>query len=101
MNGQGYRLPDSGRALNPKITHCSISGNGQGWTVQGSGGHDINYLGYAGVLEQIGLEGSQPAIPNFQIADLLGEALTGVMGILALPSSRRSARGRGATSMWR
>lgn len=70
-------------ALNPKITYCSISGYGQDGPYKDLAGHDINYLGYAGVLEQIGLEGSKPAIPNFQIADLLGGALTGVMGILA------------------
>ncbi|MBL8426310.1 MAG: CoA transferase [Dechloromonas sp.] len=90
--GIGYQTV---RALNPKITYCSISGYGQDGPYKDLAGHDINYLGYAGVLEQIGLEGSQPAIPNFQIADLLGGALTGVMGILAaVVEAQRTGHGR-------
>ncbi len=82
-------------ALNPKIAYCSISGYGQDGPYKDLAGHDLNYLGYAGVLEQIGFEGSQPAIPNFQIADLLGGALTGVMGILAaVVEAQRTGRGR-------
>ena len=82
-------------ALNPKIAYCSISGYGQDGPYKDLAGHDINYLGYAGVLDQIGLEGSQPAIPNFQIADLLGGALTGVMGILAaVLEAQRTGQGR-------
>lgn len=90
--GIGYQAV---RALNPKVTYCSISGYGQDGPYKDLAGHDINYLGYAGVLEQIGFEGSQPAIPNFQIADLLGGALTGVMGILAaVVEAQRTGQGR-------
>ena len=90
--GIGYQAV---RGLNPKVTYCSISGYGQDGPYKDLAGHDINYLGYAGVLEQIGLEGSQPAIPNFQIADLLGGALTGVMGILAaVVEAQRTGHGR-------
>ncbi len=82
-------------AVNPKIAFCSISGYGQDGPYKDLAGHDINYLGYAGVLEQIGLEGSAPAIPNFQIADLLGGALTAAMGILAVVvEARQTGRGR-------
>lgn len=83
------------RALNPRITYCSISGYGQDGPYKDLAGHDINYLGYAGVLDQIGLEGSHPAIPNFQIADLLGGALTSAMGILAaVVEAQRTGKGR-------
>ncbi len=82
-------------ALNPKITYCSISGYGQDGPYKDLAGHDINYLGYAGVLDQIGSAGGDPAIPNFQIADLLGGALTGVMGILAaVVDAQRTGLGR-------
>jgi alpha-methylacyl-CoA racemase len=82
-------------ALNPKIAYCSISGYGQNGPYKDLAGHDINYLGYAGVLDQIGSEGGNPAIPNFQIADLLGGALTGVMGILAVVvEAQRTGKGR-------
>ncbi len=36
-----------------------------------------------GVLDQIGTSGAAPAIPNLQIGDLLGGALTPLLGILA------------------
>jgi alpha-methylacyl-CoA racemase len=82
-------------AINPRIAYCSISGYGQTGPYKDLAGHDINYLGYAGVLDQIGTEGSAPAIPNFQIADLLGGALTGVMGVLAaVIDAQRSGQGR-------
>ncbi|MFN4342063.1 MAG: CaiB/BaiF CoA transferase family protein [Azonexus sp.] len=90
--GIGY---ETVRAINPKITYCAISGYGQDGPYRELAGHDINYLGYAGVLDQIGTEGSPPAIPNFQIADLLGGALTGVMGILAaVVEAQRTGQGR-------
>ena len=82
-------------AINPKIAYCSISGYGQDGPYKDLAGHDINYLGYAGVLDQIGTEGDKPAIPNFQIADLLGGALTAAMGILAaVLEAQRTGQGR-------
>ena len=82
-------------ALNPRIVYCAISGYGQDGPYRNLAGHDINYLGYAGVLGQIGREGGDPAIPNFQIADLLGGALTATTGILAaVIEAQRSGRGR-------
>jgi crotonobetainyl-CoA:carnitine CoA-transferase CaiB-like acyl-CoA transferase len=82
-------------AVNPKVAYCSISGYGQDGPYRHLAGHDINYLGYAGVLDQIGAEGGDPAIPNFQIADLLGGALTAAMGILAVVlEAQRSGQGR-------
>jgi len=82
-------------AVNPKIAYCSISGYGQDGPYKDLAGHDINYLGYAGVLDQIGSEGGNPAIPNFQIADLLGGALTAAMGILAaVVEAQRTGQGR-------
>lgn len=83
------------RAVNPAIVYGSISGYGQTGPYRELAGHDINYLGYAGVLDQIGPEGGAPAIPNFQIADLLGGALTAVMGVLAvLHEARQTGQGR-------
>ena len=90
--GVGYAVI---AALNPKIAYCSISGYGQDGPYKDLAGHDINYLGYAGVLDQIGCEGSNPAVPNFQIADLLGGALTAAMGILAaVVEAQRTGKGR-------
>ena len=80
---------------NPAIVYCALSGYGQTGPLRDAAGHDINYCGYAGVLHQCGARGGPPAVPNFQIADLLGGTLSAVMGILAaLVDAQRSGRGR-------
>jgi crotonobetainyl-CoA:carnitine CoA-transferase CaiB-like acyl-CoA transferase len=90
--GVGYA---SIAALHPRIAYCSISGYGQDGPYKDLAGHDINYLGYAGVLDQVGSAGGDPAIPNFQIADLLGGALTAAFGILAaVIEAQRTGKGR-------
>jgi len=80
--------------VNPRVVYCSVSGYGQTGPYAQRAGHDINYVGYAGIGDQIGTaEG--PVVPNFQIADLLGGALVPVMGILAaLLDARSSGKGR-------
>src|SRR5260221_10794060 len=69
-------------AVNPRLVYCSITGYGQDGPYAKRAGHDVNYIGYAGVGDQIGAE-EAPVVANFQIADLLGGALTPLMGILA------------------
>jgi crotonobetainyl-CoA:carnitine CoA-transferase CaiB-like acyl-CoA transferase len=81
-------------AVNPRIVYCSISGYGQDGPYAQRAGHDINYIGYAGIGDQIGTRES-PVVPNFQIADLVGGALVPAMGILAaLLDARSSGKGR-------
>lgn len=90
--GIGY---EAVRAMNPRIAYCSISGYGQDGPYRHLAGHDLNYLGYAGMLDQIGPAGGDPVIPNFQIADLLGGALTAAMGVLAaVVEAQRTGQGR-------
>jgi len=82
-------------AVNPRIVYCSITGYGQDGPYAMRAGHDINYIGYAGVLDQIGSESNRPLVPNFQIADLLGGALMPLAGVLAaLVDARTSGKGR-------
>lgn len=78
--GVGYAAV---QAVNPHIVYCAISGYGQDGPWRNRAGHDLNYIATAGVLDQIGCKDGAPAIPNLQIGDLLGGALTAVMGILA------------------
>lgn len=68
---------------NPKLVMCAISGYGQDGPFAAMAGHDINYIGYSGMLQQNSVARSMPAIPNLQIGDLLGGAQTAVQGILA------------------
>lgn len=81
--------------LNARLVFCSISGYGQDGPYAGRAGHDINYIGYAGVLDQIGAPGGAPVVPNFQIGDLLGGALAPLVALLAaVIDARASGRGR-------
>jgi len=82
-------------ALNPRVVYCAITGYGQSGPYRDRAGHDLNYCGYAGITDQTGAAGGEPVIPNFQVGDLLGGALTAAMGILAaLVDARGSGEGR-------
>jgi crotonobetainyl-CoA:carnitine CoA-transferase CaiB-like acyl-CoA transferase len=78
------------RAINPRLVYCSISGYGQDGPYRDRVGHDVNYLGFAGVMDVTGTAGGAPAIPGVQIADLGGGALMAVSGILAALLARES-----------
>jgi len=71
------------RALNPKLVYCAITGYGSTGSFALRAGHDINYIGYAGVLDQLTTVAGSPIVPNFQIADLLGGALSATTQMLA------------------
>ena len=82
-------------AVNPRMVYCSITGYGQDGPYKDRPGHDINYIGYAGVLDQMGAEGNAPQLPNFQIGDLLGGTLMPLAGVLAaLVDAQASGKGR-------
>jgi crotonobetainyl-CoA:carnitine CoA-transferase CaiB-like acyl-CoA transferase len=79
----------------PNLVMCAISGYGQTGPYAHLAGHDINYIGYAGMLEQNACPDGRPALPNLQIGDLLGGAQSAVQGILAaLIAAKTSGQGR-------
>jgi alpha-methylacyl-CoA racemase len=82
-------------AKNPKIVVCSISGYGQTGPYTHRAGHDLNYIGIAGVLAMGGgVAGGAPTMPGAQIADLAGGALWGATAILgALVGRDRTGKG--------
>ncbi|HVN86012.1 MAG TPA: CaiB/BaiF CoA-transferase family protein [Candidatus Binatia bacterium] len=82
------------RAHNPRLIYCAISGYGQDGPYRDRVGHDVNYLGYAGVLNFVGQAGGPPVIPGVQIADIGGGALMAVVGILTAVIARAQT-GRG------
>ena len=93
--GIGY---DAVRTINPRIVYCAVTGYGQTGPWAELAGHDINYLATAGLLDQIGTHDGQcsgaPAVPNLQIGDLLGGALTPLLGVLAaVIGAKTSGRG--------
>jgi crotonobetainyl-CoA:carnitine CoA-transferase CaiB-like acyl-CoA transferase len=69
--------------LNPRLVYCSISGYGQDGPYRDRVGHDVNYLGFAGVIGLTGTAGGPPVIPAVQIADIGGGALMAAVGILS------------------
>lgn len=83
------------RARNPRLVMCAISGYGKDGPFAQLAGHDINYIGLAGMLEQnVGPDGI-PALPNLQIGDLLGGTQAAVQGILAaLVAAKAGGKGR-------
>jgi crotonobetainyl-CoA:carnitine CoA-transferase CaiB-like acyl-CoA transferase len=90
--GIGYAAVST---INPRLVYCSITGYGQDGPYRDRAGHDMNFLGYAGVLDQIGSSRGAPAVPNFQIGDLLGGSAMALIGILAaVIDARASGRGR-------
>jgi crotonobetainyl-CoA:carnitine CoA-transferase CaiB-like acyl-CoA transferase len=81
-------------ARKPSLVVCSLSGYGQSGPLAQVAGHDINYLATSGVLDQIRAQG-RCAIPNLQIGDLLGGALSALaMLLVALLAAQRSGVGR-------
>jgi crotonobetainyl-CoA:carnitine CoA-transferase CaiB-like acyl-CoA transferase len=90
--GLGY---DVLAGANPALVFASITGYGQDGPRRDVAGHDVNFLAYAGVLDQIGTRDGAPALSNLQIADLLGGAASAAIAILAcLVGARASGRGR-------
>jgi crotonobetainyl-CoA:carnitine CoA-transferase CaiB-like acyl-CoA transferase len=69
---------------------CSITGFGADGPRARQAGHDLNYLGYAGVLDD-----TAPALPPVQVADLAAGAQSAVIEILAA-LLERSQTGEGA-----
>ena len=70
--------------------YCSITGFGDHPRHQSRAGHDVNYLGWAGALED-----TAPHLPPVQIADLAAGALGAVTEVLAALLERQRT-GRGA-----
>jgi crotonobetainyl-CoA:carnitine CoA-transferase CaiB-like acyl-CoA transferase len=79
-----------GVELAPTAILCSITGYGTNGPRAHDAGHDLNYMGYAGVLAD-----TAPAVPPVQVADLAAGAQAAVIEILAA-LLERARTGRGA-----
>ncbi len=90
--GCGY---ETLKAINPKLVFAALTGYGQSGPYRDRAGHDMNYCGYAGALDQIGNADSGAVLSNTQIADLAGGSLTCAVGILAAVIGARTS-GHGA-----
>jgi alpha-methylacyl-CoA racemase len=86
---------DSIRERNPSIVYCSLSGYGQTGPLSERAGHDLNYVGRAGLLDMTREdETSKPQIPGYPIADMAG-GLFAAFSIVGALCSRELGDGTG------
>jgi len=79
---------------NSRLIYCSLSGYGLQGPYRERAGHDLNYIGLAGLLDLTGPREGPPVIPGVPVADL-GGALWAALGILlALVARERTGWGQ-------
>ncbi len=88
--GVAERLGIGPRDVPGSTVHCSITGFGPDEPHRGRAAHDLNYLGWSGVLAD-----TAPSLPPVQIADLAAGALGAVTRVLAALLARERT-GEGA-----
>lgn len=81
-------------AANPRLVYCAITGYGQDGPYRDRVGHDINYIGYAGLLHATGTPDGPPVLPAVQVGDFGGGMAAAVATVSALLEASRTGRGR-------
>lgn len=83
------------KKINPRLIYCSITGYGQNGPKRDVAGHDLNYIGDAGLLSLSLGPPDKPVVPPALIADIAGGTYPAVINILlALQERARTGRGR-------
>ena len=86
--------PETLLKIKPSLVYCAITGYGMTGSWKDQACHDINSLALTGVLDQLRGRDGVPIMPNIQIADVLGGAVSAAMGCLAaLWQASRSGQG--------
>lgn len=84
---------DAVREVNPGIVYCSLSGYGQTGPYSDRVGHDLNYIGLAGLLDMTRQsEDETPRVPGYQVADI-GGGLFAALSIVGALLSRELGAG--------
>ena len=87
--------PEACFVRNARLIYGRMTGWGQTGPLAQHAGHDLNYIGLAGLLHQIGPIGGKPVVPLNVIGDFGGGGLLLAFGVVcALWESRRSGRGQ-------
>jgi alpha-methylacyl-CoA racemase len=89
--GLGY---EALRAVNARLIYCAITGYGQTGPRRDRAGHDLNYIGDAGLLALSSGPPGHRVVPPALVADIAGGAYPAVMNIL-LALRQREASGEG------
>jgi alpha-methylacyl-CoA racemase len=84
--GLGY---EAARAHNPEIIYVSVTGYGQTGPYAHLAGHDINYVGLAGILGMTGNADELPIQSGAQLADIAGGSYMAVIGTLSALMARQ------------
>ena len=67
---------DTVREHNPELVYCSLTGYGQTGPEASTVGHDLNYVGRAGLLDMTRRTAEEkPRVPGYPIADMAGGLL--------------------------
>jgi alpha-methylacyl-CoA racemase len=89
--GLGYgRLAQA----NSRLIYCSLTGYGPHGPYRERAGHDLNYVGLAGLLDLTGLREGPPVVPGVLVADLAGALWAAIGILLALAARERTGRGQ-------
>jgi alpha-methylacyl-CoA racemase len=78
--GIGY---EAAKPFKPDIIYVSITGYGQDGPYAKNAAHDINFIGYAGILSATGSAKTGPIIPGPQLGDVAGGAYMSMIACLA------------------
>jgi crotonobetainyl-CoA:carnitine CoA-transferase CaiB-like acyl-CoA transferase len=90
--GLGY---EAMRGVNPKVIYCAITGYGQTGPKAQRAGHDLNYIGDAGLLAVSAGQRGARVVPPALIADIAGGSMPAVINIL-LALRQRDLTGSGS-----
>ncbi len=83
------------KEINPRLVYCAITGFGQDGPYRQRAGHDLNYAGYAGLLDYNRGSHGEPVMPPTQLGDLAGGSFMAAMGVMAaLLGRQQTGEGR-------
>lgn len=90
--GIGYAAAEK---IKPDIIYVSITGYGQDGPYAAAAAHDINFIGYAGILSSTGSPETGPILPAPQLGDVAGGAYMSIIACLsALWAREKTGRGQ-------
>ena len=87
--GLGYEMLAQ---ANPRLVYCSLTGYGSDGPHRERAGHDLNYIGLAGLLDLTGPLKGPPVVPGTPIADLAGALWAAIGILLALVARERTGQ---------
>lgn len=82
------------RSVNPRLVYCALTGFGQDGPYRLKPGHDINYIGYGGLLKLTGQASGPPVPSGLPVADLSGGTMAAFGVMVALFGRERTGRGQ-------